>query len=128
MIRILLTAAILAVASSPTLSCTITDEGYQDGRIWFDIDGNGADDYCRVVGDHNMPFVSCQYVDKDGSCGKEKSLTLKDMGYPGTRTWADRDGDGYPDFCRQVGNTGSTFIRCAMWNKKIEDFGQEKKY
>jgi hypothetical protein len=122
------TAIFLAlVLPAPAIGCTINDEGYEEGRVWFDFDGNGADDYCRLVGNKEHPFFSCQFVEADGTCGQVRSLNLKDMGYPGTREWADANNDGIPDFCRQVGNTGLEFTRCAVWDKRAKGFGKEVK-
>ncbi|WP_410210461.1 hypothetical protein [Aquirhabdus sp.] len=36
-----------------------------------------------------------------------------DCGYDNSAFYADRDGDGLSDYCRTVGNQGSTFVACA---------------
>ena len=93
------------------------DWGYPDGRAWVDYNGDGAVDYCRVVGDRNPPGaaggpyagmgIRCELGSKAGTWqtafafwkGLNWGLDAGANQGP-SRWWTDINGDGMIDFCR----------------------------
>ena len=81
------------------------DLGYQEGQAFVDFDGDGKQDFCRIVGD-NFPFNShawCTLSTGTGFGNTLRSPSL-DWGYGNTREWKDVNGDKKGDFCRAIGN------------------------
>ncbi|MBO3745231.1 VCBS repeat-containing protein [Streptosporangiaceae bacterium NEAU-GS5] len=88
------------------------DPGWDAGRSWADVNGDGKADYCRVVG---LVFQSVQCTLSTGSgWGQSFSSTPLDAGYNETRKWADFNGDGRADYCRVVSVIGGTAVRCTV--------------
>lgn len=89
------------------------DWGYEQGRAWIDINQDNKADYCRVGGNSNHvdSVILCSI-----SLGDRFEPTIQsnviDWGYPYHRKFRDCNNDGSIDYCRAVGNTGNTFIRC----------------
>lgn len=78
------------------------DPGYDAGRAWTDVTGDGKADYCRVTGAWDK-FVHCTPSTGSGFGTTFGSAKL-DPGYDSTRAWADVSRDGRADFCRGVGS------------------------
>ena len=90
--------------------------GYKDGRFYGDVNGDGKEDYCRVEGGGNDPYlIGCNL--SDGKIFNEKKYMLEDgTGYWKTQYLTDINGDGFDDFCRVVGSKGKEFIQCSFSN------------
>jgi hypothetical protein len=92
-----------------TFTSPVLDPGYDAGRAWTDVNGDGRADYCRVVG-LTRKSVQCTL-----SMGTDFGLTftweVRDPGWDDTRRWADFNGDGRADYCRMV---GSATILCNV--------------
>lgn len=87
------------------------DLGYHSLRAFADVNGDGKADYCREVGNHPNTFIRCEYATAQGFKGGFSAKGL-DMGYTSLRSFTDVNGDGKADYCREVGDHPSTFIRC----------------
>ena len=83
------------VSSGTTFGTTVTspslDWGYTFGRTWADANGDGAADYCRVVGDIGNERIACTSVTAKGFGATTKSNKL-DWGYHLGRAWAGSSG------------------------------------
>lgn len=100
------------------------DHGYEKGRGWVDVNGDGRADYCRVMGGNSgIGKIGCLLVNDTGTgFGKEIVSPFQgtghgyDVGFEEGRTWADFDGDGKADYCRVVeANSGDLGrIECAL--------------
>lgn len=88
------------------------DLGYQDGRSWADVDGDGHLDYCRIIGLQNRQGFRCDTGD-GRTVSRGYIQAFDDWGYAGSRVWADEDGDRSDDFCRNVGNAPNIFPVCS---------------
>ena len=88
------------------------DPGYDAGRAWTDVTGDGKADYCRVTGGWDK-FVHCTPSTGSGFGATFGSGKL-DPGYDSTRAWADVNKDGRADFCRGVGTNNR--IVCTLSN------------
>lgn len=101
------------------------DLGYPSFREFADVDGDGDADFCREVGSKPHTFITCEI-----SLGKQHKFKSRynlrpsggDLGYTRFRRFADIDGDGDADYCREVGNEPHTFINCDIWNPKKRSF------
>jgi len=118
--------AILAFTSSVTFaaeSCDTSDPGYPWSTAHVEFQKNVSSGYCRVVGDRPSWFIRCSVDDrKTGGCKTIESSAVPDMGYEGSQYWADKNDDGYIDFCREAGNKPGTFTRRALG----PEFNKEK--
>ncbi|MDV5168329.1 RHS repeat-associated core domain-containing protein [Photobacterium rosenbergii] len=118
----------------------VDDWGYEDRRWWVDINGDGASDYCRAVGDSSGPNsrLRCSL----GSVGKVSDLKYDfeianiDWGYSDRRWWLDLNRDGKQDYCRAVGSGSNIFMRCSTmdgqtsirdYSVQIDDWGYSTK-
>ncbi|MDO6708658.1 VCBS repeat-containing protein [Photobacterium sp. 1_MG-2023] len=96
----------------------VDDWGYDDRRWWTDINGDGASDYCRAVGDKSgaNSRLRCSL----GSVGKVNDLKTGfevsglDWGYSDKRWWVDFNKDGKQDYCRAVGSKPYTMLCTSM--------------
>jgi hypothetical protein len=100
-----------------TVLSPVVDWGYDFGRAWVDVNGDGKADYCRVVG--NSDGVS-SYVECTLSTGTGFGATIVspviDWGYDFGRAWVDVNGDGKADYCRVVGNSDGvdSHVACTL--------------
>ncbi len=104
----------------------ITDAGYSTWlRASADVNGDHVQDYCRIVGNPGGLFLACQLGmfnestngvptrwQTDPYLVRTPVGTVIDPGYSGTGYMQDVNGDGRADFCRTVGDPGSTFVAC----------------
>jgi len=93
------------------------DLGYKGNRWFADVNGDGRDDYCREVGNRgtgaDASSILCEGY--KGSAGWGEITRISgDLGYEGNRWFADVNGDGRDDYCREVGNPGAHAILCTM--------------
>jgi hypothetical protein len=91
----------------------VIDPGYDNGRAWVDVNGDGKADYCRVVG-LGSKSVQCTLTTGSGF-GQTFTSGAIDPGYDDFRFWADVNGDGKADYCRKVG-LGPNSIQCTLSN------------
>jgi hypothetical protein len=89
------------------------DPGYDAGRAWVDVNGDGKADYCRVVGAFDKR-LECTLSTGDGFGASFRSGVI-DPGYDNGRAWVDVNGDGKADYCRKVG-LGPNSIQCTLSN------------
>lgn len=89
------------------------DFGYKDEiRTFVDVDGDGKDDYCRVVGGKKL---LCSLSNGKGFIGKGYVFPTKDFGYKNQiRTMIDVNGDKRADYCRAVGMHKAQEIKCTL--------------
>jgi hypothetical protein len=88
-----------------TVSTGNIDLGYPEGRAWVDFDGDGKDDYCRLIGTgYPNSKAACLLSEGDRFGNDLISADHLDWGYPESRQWRDANGDGKADFCRVIGN------------------------
>jgi hypothetical protein len=99
--------------------CAISDAGYEwsAGIILFNAQAEIA--YCRVVGNPKSGIIRCT-VNSNNMCKDVNSKGAIDIGRERTQYWTDVNGDGFIDFCREVGNK---LIRCRLG----PTFEQEKR-
>ncbi|MDX8391796.1 MAG: hypothetical protein R8K53_04415, partial [Mariprofundaceae bacterium] len=108
------------LGTSTRFDLHLSDMGYSGSRWFADVNGDGRDDYCREVGNRgtgsNASYVVCGGRDSFQRWNYIGRTHLKDLGYVGSRWFADVNGDGKDDYCREVGNRGTginaSFIRC----------------
>jgi hypothetical protein len=94
---------------------TIADLGYRDSvRQFVDVNGDGKADYCREVGNrpHNS-YLACDLATANGFDSNHPWI-VQDIGYDTIRQFADVNGDGKADYCREVGNRPHSFLSCAL--------------
>ena len=100
-----------------TITSGLIDWGYDTGRAWVDVNGDGKADYCRVVGGPNITngHVACTLSTGTGF-GQTIMSPALDWGYDTGRSWVDVNGDGKADFCRRVGgqNNVSSYVSCTL--------------
>jgi len=83
----------------------VLDPGYPEGRAFVDFDGDGKQDYCRVIGTaFPNSFAACTLSLGERFAPQPIVSASLDWGYPESREWKDVNGDGKADFCRVVGN------------------------
>jgi Peptidase family M23/Fibronectin type III domain len=100
-----------------TVQSPVLDWGYDAGRAWVDVNGDGKADFCRRVGGQNnvSSYVSCTLSTGSGFGATIQSPVL-DWGYDAGRAWVDVNGDGRADFCRRTGvqNNVSSYLSCTL--------------
>lgn len=110
--------AILALISSTAFaseSCDTSDPGYPWSTAHVEFQKDISSAFCRAVGNKPTWFIRCSVNDrKSGGCKTVESSAIPDMGYEYSQYWADKNDDGYIDFCREVGNRPGSFTRCAL--------------
>ncbi|WP_347591492.1 VCBS repeat-containing protein [Acrocarpospora sp. B8E8] len=94
-----------------TVTSAALDPGYDDSRRWGDVNGDGKADYCRIVGNFSLS-VRCTLSTGNGF-GNSFTSAAMDTGYGGTGAWADVNGDGKDDYCRDTGGNQGT---CTLSN------------
>jgi YD repeat-containing protein len=99
------------------------DWGFPEGRAWVDANGDGRADYCRVVGGGDNQRVRCLLSTGTGF-GSDVLSPIIDWGFPATRVWVDVNGDGRADFCRLVGGSGNTRVKCLL--STANGFGEDR--
>ncbi len=104
----------------------INDKGYHNSiRQFADVNGDGKADYCREVGNPPNTFIACALATDSGFQEEYGYGRINDKGYDNPlRQFADVNGDGKTDYCREVGNPPNTFISCAMaTNNGFNEYG-----
>ncbi|MCZ6804228.1 MAG: SpvB/TcaC N-terminal domain-containing protein [Proteobacteria bacterium] len=100
-----------------TVTSGVLDWGYDAGRSWADVNGDGRADFCRRVGDENneSSYVSCTLSAGD-SFGATVTSGVLDWGYDAGRQWVDMNADGLTDYCRVRGgeNNESSYVSCTL--------------
>ncbi|HWV13877.1 MAG TPA: hypothetical protein VN030_00485 [Cellvibrio sp.] len=83
-------------------------------RQMIDVNKDGRADFCRFVNTAN-PRLECNLSTATGTMAVSvyKSADGIDRGYDHFRQLADVNGDGYPEFCRFVGNPATAFLSCS---------------
>jgi hypothetical protein len=98
----------------PTIISPILDWGYDQGRTYADVNGDGRADYCRLTGIAESQSFRCR-LGGAASFGADVGADNTDWGYAWGRAFADANGDGKADFCRVVGDQISNqAIRCRL--------------
>jgi hypothetical protein len=71
-----------------TITSLVLDWGYEAGRAWVDVNGDGKADYCRVIGNRNFEdsHVVCTLSTGEGFGATVVSPVL-DWGYGTGRSW-----------------------------------------
>lgn len=77
------------------------DPGYDDGRLWIDVNDDGRSDFCRIVGEARRWIARCTFWNANGVA---KDIDSPAMPEPEQvhRAWVDLDGDRLVDFCRAI--------------------------
>ena len=115
--------------SSSYVSLTL-DAGYEPWQWWVDLKNDKTYSFCVVVGtldssDWLKPpgavFMNCAPIRRRG-LGNFTRLRGHvteniDRGYPGGN-WQDVNGDGFPDYCRDVGFAHAKVRKCLLSNGK----------
>jgi len=101
-----------AFVSSDIFSGVI-DPGFSGSRWWADVNGDSRQDYCREVGSAGAYQVTCKLSTGSGF-GGEVGTGVIDPGFADSRWWADINGDGRQDYCREVGSTGAYQVTCKL--------------
>jgi len=106
----------IGCTSFPTPGSTSTtyhipgDMGYEGDRWFADVNGDGQDEYCSAVGGSSTKpaYILCTRYNPSTPLTSDSivRLHLGDFGYKGQRWFADVDGNGTDDYCREVGNRG----------------------
>lgn len=94
------------------------DSGWANSRIWLDIDGNGEEDYCRLV--YTWTHLRCNLHKKDNTWQTVETGYV-DGGYSNLRFSLKMTYE-HPHYCRVVGN--HDYFHCSYINKdnKLEDY------
>jgi hypothetical protein len=90
------------------------DWGYDWGRWWPDVNGDGRADFCRAAGDQSSQRIICNTSTGVGFASATMSLGPGDWGYQWGRGWADANGDGRADYCRVVGDSNNKHVLCSL--------------
>jgi RHS repeat-associated protein len=100
----------------PEMSIGPINIGDRDGRAWADVNGDGLDDFCRVIpeapitqqgNDQGKGKIECTLATGTGFGITVSSATI-DIGKGSLapsdtyRSWLDVNGDGKSDFCRSL--------------------------
>jgi hypothetical protein len=95
----------------------VADWGAPTSRGMVDWDGDGAKDFCRIIGHDN--FITCMFGNGGGVWGARGDTrvggTAQDWGEPETRGFADWDGDGKADYCRLTCQSGCGLFQTKTW-------------
>jgi hypothetical protein len=104
-----------------TIETGVIDEGYNEGRSWASITGNGFLSFCRIIGNVNGQdgAVKCLLLEgpaQDPHFGTDIQSGVMDWGYPQGRAWVDVTGSGQASFCRVIGNKNfqDSAVRCTL--------------
>ena len=97
--------------SGVTITSGKIDPGYDAGRAWVDVTGDGRADYCRVVGSWDKRLMCTTSAD-DGFVSSFTS-GVEDPGWDAGRAWVDFNGDKLADYCRVVGSS-TKFFQCTV--------------
>lgn len=90
------------------------DMGYGNlPKFYVDVNGDGARDFCRFVGNHPDIILSCQLgISPSGYSSEQYGFNSQsglDLGYGDRpRSMKDVNGDKRKDFCRYIGNFGDS--------------------
>jgi hypothetical protein len=87
------------------------DTPYSEGAAFIDINADGNTDFCRIVGYSGAYRLSCVMSNGVSWETTERGSPPLNVGSGGARWWADINGDGYPDFCR---DTASGVLGCRL--------------
>jgi hypothetical protein len=94
----------LSITSSGALDIMtqVSDWGHGDRRWFVDVNGDGKDDFCRAVGDDSgvNSFMGCS-LDLATSGQLDTQVVVLDWATEHWRWFADVNGDGSADFCRE---------------------------
>jgi microsomal dipeptidase-like Zn-dependent dipeptidase len=101
------------VGNGAKSTSAILDWGYEAGRAWVDVNGDGKADYCRVSGNSTNGYVICTLSTGTGFGATISSGSL-DWGYEAGREWVDVNGDGKADYCRVGGNSTNGYVICTL--------------
>jgi hypothetical protein len=98
------------------MSKNLGDWGHHEFRYWVDVNSDGRSDYCRVVGGPGSFQMWCTLME-----GNDFGQTIKfpgsiDRGFQWSGFWLDVDSNGFPDFCRSIGNESSPTRECLLSN------------
>lgn len=113
----------------PDIKSGLIDAGYDEGRAWVDVDGDGRADFCRVTASNGVGgILVCTLSTATGPNGPVYRSAPLDAGYKEGRAWVDVNGDGRPDYCRVVepttpNNNNRRNIRCALFTGSGFDDG-----
>jgi len=96
------------------------DPGHTEGRAFVDHNGDGRDDFCRVVGNKINVHAGLRCAISQGTSFSPDILWPGDgkfdWGYANMRKWKDVNGDGMVDFCRAVKNKSERHWWCELSN------------
>lgn len=87
------------------------DPGYDAGRAWVDVTGDGKADYCRVI--ENWGYKIQCTVSTGTGFGTTFTSGSLDPGYDQGRSWVDVNGDNRADYCRIVGGW-TQYMQCTL--------------
>lgn len=95
---------------------TPLDPGRPGNRWFADVNGDGAADFCRVVGRKPAGYLRCELAD---AARFPSAITAHVRmghreGFYRFRAFADVDGDGRADYCRVVGRPPRPKLSCAL--------------
>jgi Phosphoinositide phospholipase C, Ca2+-dependent len=95
----------------------VTDLGEPGFRVYADVNGDFAADYCRFVGNPPDVFLSCQLgcpiSHNYGYPYGFNSIQGIDQG-SSPQLMRDINNDGTADFCRMLGPAGSQYVSCNL--------------
>ena len=86
--------------------------GPNEGRYWVDIDNDGRDDLCFLVGNTRL---DCHL--SDGKALAASAVTFDQIGWtdPTMVRWVDQNGDGKIDLCKiSERSSGRWFVECRL--------------
>ena len=80
----------------------LAEYGYPWSRTWIDVNGDGKDDYCMIVGNDGEQLWC--YLSDGTKFGPDKlSFIIPPGRDPQSVFWLDLNGDGRVDICRSAG-------------------------
>lgn len=83
----------------------LSDSGWKNSRIWLDIDGNGLEDYCRLV--YNSTHLRCNLKNTDNTWKTVESGYV-DGGYYWQRYSVKMSNKAKSDYCAVTGYNHDT--------------------
>jgi Salmonella virulence plasmid 65kDa B protein len=96
------------------------DLGFDSGRAWVDVNGDGKVDYCRMGGSKESGWFGVECLLSAGN-GFGPDITSHsvgniDLGFDNGRAWVDVNGDGKADYCRTGGSKESGWfgVKCLL--------------